>query len=353
MTTTKIIDEDLNTIYNSDVNWARFFNKTILISGANGFLPAYILESLLFLNQIDVNNNVKVFALVRNIEKAEKRFKKYINDPNLKFIVQDVADPINIENKVDYIIHAASQASPKYFGVDPVGTLKANVLGTINLLNFAMQNKLDSFLYFSSGEVYGELDENQIPIKEDSFGYLDPTNVRSCYAESKRMGENICISYFHQYNVPVKIVRPFHTYGPGMSLDDGRVFADFVANVINKQDIIMESDGRAIRPFCYLTDATLGFINILISGINGQAYNMGNPFEERSIIELAQIIASIYPELKIKVIKKLPESISNHYLKSPIYRNSPNIEKLIRLGWIPKVSTFDGFKRTIDSFLEN
>lgn len=349
MTTNKIIKEDLQTIYNSDINWSSFYNKTILITGANGFLPAYIVESLLYLNFINNKNNVKVIGLVRNIQNAKIRFSEYLNDDHLKFIQQDVSDKIELSNNIDFIIHAASQASPKYYGVDPVGTLKANVLGTINLVEFAKKNDIKSFLYFSSGEVYGELKSEQIPVKEDVFGYLNPTNVRSCYSESKRMGENICVSYFHQFNVPAKIARPFHTYGPGMKLDDGRVYADFVSNVLNGQDICLNSNGLAERAFCYLTDATIGFFKVLLEGENGEAYNIGNPNEEYSILELAKIMVSLYPEKKLKVVKRLSHE-NNSYLKSTLTRNSSNIDKMNRLNWKPVVSVDDGFKRTIQSY---
>lgn len=349
MTSNIIIQEDLKTIYNSDIDWTKFFNTTILITGANGFLPAYLVESLLYLNFINPKNNVKVIGLVRNIENAKNRFSEYIGSSNLEFIEQDVSDPIIFKQKVDYIIHAASQASPKYYGTDPVGTLKANVLGTINLLDFARIKEIKSFLYFSSGEVYGELESHQIPVEENTFGYLNPMNVRACYAESKRMGENICVSYFHQYNVPIKIVRPFHTYGPKMKLDDGRVYADFVSNILNNEDISMNSDGSAIRAFCYLTDATVGFFKALQDGKNGEAYNVGNSNEEYSILELAEILISLYPEKNLKVIRQLSEN-NNNYLKSPLTRNSPNIGKMKKFGWKPKVSVEKGFKRTIESY---
>lgn len=349
MTSNIIIQEDLETIYNSDIDWSKFFNSTILITGANGFLPAYLVESLLYLNFIDSENNVKIICLVRSIENAKSRFIDYKECTNLEFIVQDVSDSIILTQKVDYVIHAASQASPKFYGIDPVGTLKANVLGTINLLNFAKENKIKSFLYFSSGEVYGELDAEQIPIKEDTFGYLNPTAVRSCYAESKRMGENICVSYHHQYGVPSKIVRPFHTYGPKMKLDDGRVYADFVSDILKEQDICIHSDGSATRAFCYLTDATVGFFKILLDGKNGEAYNMGNPNEEYSILELAGTLVNLYPEKALKVIKQVNKENYN-YLKSPLNRNSPNINKINELNWHPSVSVEDGFKRTIESY---
>ncbi|MCX8480888.1 MAG: NAD-dependent epimerase/dehydratase family protein, partial [Sediminibacterium sp.] len=253
------------------------------------------------------------------------------------------------KDKIDFIIHAASQASPKYYGIDPVGTLKANVVGTINLLELARKKKIESFLYFSSGEVYGILTEDKIPINENSYGYVNPCDVRSCYAEGKRMGENICVSYFHQYKIPIKIVRPFHTYGPGMQLDDGRVYADFVRNILQNEPIQLQSDGSAKRAFCYLTDATIGFIKILLDGINGEAYNVGNPNEEKSILELAKILVNL-PQNNNTQIKYLSTKNDNNYMKSPIQRNSPKIDKINILGWFPKISVEEGFSRTIKSF---
>ena len=328
------IQKDIQGIIDKISDVDRFRNKCILISGANGFLPAYLVETFL---SMPAEMNVKVIAMVRNREKAEKRFVHYLSHPGMKILLHDVCLPYHQKEKIDFIIHAASQASPKYYGVDPVGTLTANVLGTLNLIELAKEQQCESFLFFSSGEVYGEVKEEEIPIRETTFGYLDPALVRSCYGESKRMGENICVSYFAQYGVPAKIVRPFHTYGPGMALDDGRVFADFVANIVRKENIVLQSDGSAIRPFCYLADATLGFLTILTKGENGQAYNIGNPDEEKSIRELADIMVGLYPELGLKVEMKV-KAADNSYLKSPIKRNSPNIEKAMKLDWKPGIS---------------
>ena len=227
-----MIVEDFNQIKNSSIDWNRFENKTILITGANGFLPAYMVETLLLLNNdILKYSPCKVIALVRNEKHTKERFSNYLSDENLKIIVQDVANEINLIEKIDYIVHAASPASPKYYNIDPVGVIMPNILGTKNTLELARKNDIDGYLYFSSGEVYGQLNDGEV-VNEDKYGYLDPTSVRACYGESKRMGENLCVSYGHQYNIPIKIVRPFHTYGPGMKLDDGRVFADFVKNIV-------------------------------------------------------------------------------------------------------------------------
>jgi UDP-glucuronate decarboxylase len=349
MTTNQIIKEDLETIYNNaGIDWTRFAGKTVLVTGANGFLPAYMVETLLFVGQNYLNSSIRVLALVRNADKAKKRFAHYLNSPNLLFIEQDVASEITIDSKIDYIVHAASQASPKYYGTDPVGTLSANVTGTSNLLKLAQKNEVESFLFFSSGEVYGSVSNEHMPVTEDHYGYLNPLQVRSCYAESKRMGENMCVSYLHQYKVNAKIIRPFHTYGPGMDLNDGRLFVDFVADILNDRDIIIKSDGTAKRAYCYLTDAISAYFKVLIDGKNGEAYNVGNPYNEYSVKELANILVSLFEEKSLKVI--MENTGNGNYLQSQVSRIVPRIEKMQELGWEPQVSAKEGFYRTVVSY---
>jgi len=346
--TNHIILEDIEQVVRSaPVDWDVFASKRVLITGASGFLPAYLVETLLFLNRTR-GLDIHITALVRNHENYTKRFTQHLNNPNLTVLVQDVSKPINLKLPHHFIIHAASQASPKYYGVDPVGTLSANVLGTMQLLEVARTHPVISFMYFSSGEVYGET--QKIPTKEADYGYVDPTSVRSCYAESKRMGENMCVSWHAQYQVPTKIVRPFHTYGPGMRLDDGRVYADFVRDVTESRSIVMRSEGTALRAFCYLADATAGFFTVLLKGENAVPYNIGNSQAEISIIDLANLLVNLFPEKRLQVIK---EGLHTHdrYLQSPISRNCPDISRIKALGWQPKTNLADGFKRTIESYL--
>ncbi|QKJ31492.1 NAD-dependent epimerase/dehydratase family protein [Mucilaginibacter mali] len=347
----KIIEGDMAYVYQANLPWENFAGQTVLITGASGFLPAYMVETLLYINRQKPDQNITVLALVRNLEKAKTRFKDHLDDKHLILVHKDVCDEMVFDRKVDYIVHAASQASPKYYGVDPVGTLNANVLGTINLMKLAKKDNVRSFLFFSSGDVYGQVDESRIPMKEDHYAHLDPTNVRSCYGESKRMGETICASWFYQYGVPAKMVRPFHTYGPKMLLDDGRVFADFVNDILNNRDINLNSDGSAQRAFCYLADATIAFFTVLLKGENGQAYNVGNPYQEYSILQLAHIMTGLYPEkgLKVSSVQKTIEG--NNYLKSPINRGTPDISKLEAFGWKPQISAEDGFRKVVESYL--
>ncbi|GGM77640.1 nucleotide sugar dehydratase [Dyadobacter beijingensis] len=345
-----IIREDIEKIIENSQFWGRFKNKVILISGANGFLPAYLVDVLVHLNEVFEGHNTKVIGLVRNRERAAARLGHLFSNPHFQLIEQDVSDPLTVAGPVDFIIHAASQASPKYYGVDPVGTLNANVLGTINLLNLAREKECESFLYFSSSEVYGQVEEERLPINELTFGYLNPASVRACYGESKRMGENLCVSYAHQYGVKAKIVRPFHTYGPGMQLNDGRVFADFVNNVVSKNDIVLNSDGSSRRNFCYLADAATGFLTVLLNGENAEAYNVANAREEYSILELARTIVALKPELGLKVTVNIPEQPNINYVKSVVSRGTPDISKINGIGWDPATTVPEGFLRTINSF---
>lgn len=340
----KIIEDDIFNIVSTMPILKQLRGKTILISGANGFLPAYIVDTILYLNIFYLGFDVNLIALVRNKTKAEQRFTHWHGNENFSIIQHDVCDNFQINERIDFIIHAASQASPKYYYSDPVGTLNANLTGTMNLLKLAHRNKVESFLYFSSAEIYGELLETQIPTNENSYGYLDPTDVRSCYAESKRMGENICFSWFHQYGVNSKVVRPFHTYGPGMRLDDGRVFADFVSDCVNEQNIVVKGDGSAKRAFCYLADATKGFLTVLLKGKNGESYNVGNPNEEYSILELANVLSCVNPNLTLKVEQLVQ---ANYKERSNVSRISPSINKISQLGWAPVTSAKEGFSKTI------
>lgn len=347
----KVIEKDLEEICACKaIDWEKFRDATVLITGANGMLPSYLVFTLLYLNKTR-DLHVKVVALVRNAEKAKYKFKDFLSDPALAILVHDVTIPIAIEGPVNYIIHAASQASPKYYGVDPVGTINANVEGTTNILQLAREKNSKSVLYFSSGEVYGKMTGGK-PNREDDYGLIDPLSVRSCYGQSKRMGETLCVCWNYQYHTHAKIVRPFHCYGPGMLMNDGRVFADFTNNILHNEDIVLRSDGSAVRAFCYITDATIEFFKVLLDGEDGQAYNVGNSDNAISIRDLAQTLVNLFPEKKLKVVMQIDENdMRTSKMKSPLSVSVPDVSKLVALGYKPTVSIAEGFKRTIESFL--
>ena len=343
-----IVTEDLEAITRAALPWDDLAGRTVLVTGAAGFLPAYMVETLLFLNEKRPDQKTRVLGLVRHEGRARARFAAYEGRPDLKLVVGDVSGPVDFGEPVHYIIHAASQASPKYYKSDPVGTLSANIAGTQRLLEMAREQGTKSFLFFSSGEVYGRISDAQVPTREDDYGPVDPMDVRSCYGESKRMGETLCVAWHAQYGVPARVARPFHTYGPGMSLDDGRVFADFVADIVAGRDIVMKSDGRATRAFCYLADAAAGFFTVLLKGTSGEAYNVGNDKAESSILDLALRLVALFPEKDLRVVQQpVP---TDGYLQSKISRGCPEISRARALGWEPTTTIEDGFKRTVLSF---
>ena len=341
--------EDFEYIVSQALPWKKFANKTILITGSTGFLASYLIEALLYLNQ-QKKNKITIIGMARDKEKAEKRFIKYKNRSDLKMVIQDdVSNPINIRERVHFVIHTASLSSPKYYNTNPVETLKPNVLGTYNLLEFSRSQPVESFLYISSGEIYGIMQAIGFT-NETIYGPLDPIDIRSCYAESKRMGETMCVSWQHQYGTPTKVARLYHTYGPGIPLNDGRVFADFISNILNNENIVMKSDGRATRSFCYIADTITGFLTILLQGEDGKAYNLANENAIVSIKKLAEILVDLFPEKKLKIVFEERQK-EDTYMKSKIMINCPDTTKLRSLGWKPHFSLEEGFKRTIESFV--
>jgi|TARA_B110000438_G_scaffold247786_1_gene250113 nucleoside-diphosphate-sugar epimerase len=343
-----IISEDIDYLLSQKLDWNTLTNKTILISGGSGFLASYLIKTLLRASE-QMDLGLKVICLVRNMNKLS-RLSGLEKGKNFLLIKHDITQPLSESLKrSDYVIHAASNASPKYYGIDPVGTLLANTAGCQYMLDYSVRSKAEKFLFFSSSEVYGEpADQNKFLTEED-FGYLDPMKVRSCYAESKRLGETMCASWSSQFGLNTTVVRPFHTYGPGMYLDDGRVFADFVSNIVDSKNIILKSDGSSVRAFCYIRDATEGLIQILLKGKSGEAYNLGNPSQETSMKDLALMLCNVFPERKLS-LEFSKEANTNSYIKSKVNRSVPNITKLQALGWSPCIDLREGFKRTVMSY---
>ena len=344
----KIIENDINNILNSSIPWKKFEGKTILITGATGMIPSYLVFTLLALNK-KLSKKSKIFVLVRNKAKARKLFKGFLNDSSLKIIHQDVIQKIKTKTKINYIIHGASPADPTQYQNNPIDTILPNIIGTKNLLEISEHKNFNGFLFLSSGAVYGNLYKKNI--LENSFGALDPLGARSCYAESKRMGENMCLSWYHEKKIPIKIGRIFHTYGPTMKLTDGRIFASLVSDVVNNNNLSIKSNGKTVRPFCYISDTINALFTILLKGKNGEAYNISNPTQSASVNQLAKNIANIFPEKKIKIIRK--NTLKQKYVNESVRIQKPDISKIKKLGWRPTISIKNGFKRTIMSFLEN
>ncbi|MBQ7595845.1 MAG: NAD-dependent epimerase/dehydratase family protein, partial [Clostridia bacterium] len=212
----KVLQNDLEEIVNSEVPFSELDGKTVFVTGATGLIGSQFIKSAACCNRIK-GTNIKLVAMVRSLEKAQKVFGDI---PGIEFYKRDITEIIDYDGDVDYIIHAASATSSKFFVEHPVETIKIAIDGTANILEFAAKKAVKSFVYLSSLEVYGTPDKEQTTIKEDYSGYIDPLNVRSSYSEGKRLVECLCCSYASEYNVPVKIARLSQTFGAGVEYND-------------------------------------------------------------------------------------------------------------------------------------
>ncbi|MDD3796982.1 MAG: NAD-dependent epimerase/dehydratase family protein [Lachnospiraceae bacterium] len=360
----ELVVSDIASIVERDLPWEMLDHKSILITGANGFISYYLVLSCLMRND-RFQSGIKVLGLVRNLEHARKKYGTVLERDDLELCVQDVCEPIplsELERKgpdgntlerehVDYIIHAASQASAWHFEHDPVGTMNANLLGTVQILELARKCKAQVLL-ISSLKVYGSFPEiSKYEIREEEAGYIDQTSYKNCYAMGKRAAETLCASYHRQYGVPVKLVRPSYIYGPAR-LDDDRVWAQFMANVIRHTDIELQSSGAVCRSYCYVTDTAAAIFTVLLKGEVMQPYNIAARISNLSIRDFAATAAAAFPERSLKLRFVHPEDE-----KTPDPAASPrevlDSRKLQELGWQGLVPPAEGIRRAVQIMEEN
>lgn len=340
----KVVENDMEYIINHDITWEKLRNSTVLLTGANGMIASYLIYTLLYLNE-KKSLNIKVLGLVRNQAKAENHFCKLLERDDFSLIVQDVCLPVAYAGDIDYIIHAASQASPRDFCEDPVGTIKSNTVGTMQMLDLAVAKKAKGFLYLSTREIYGEPITAVEFITEEEYGVVNPMLVRSCYPESKRMAENLCSSYRHQYDVHTKVARIAHTYGPGIAVGDGRVVNDFLYNILHKEDIIMNSDGSKILSLTYLSDTVTGLFMYMLD-VEEPVCNISAERYVLSVKDLAELLVRIFADRKIKAkFKAVSEIEKMGYLQNKVALLSSH--KIAQYGWKPLIGLKEGFNQTI------
>ena len=343
----RVLEDDLKTIIAEDLSWEKLKNKTVMITGASGMVCSFMLYVLLMLND-EKHYGIKVDAVMRNVNKLPEEIR---NREDVNVVVADVTKDIPDVGDIDYIIHAASPASPLIMQNQPVETIAANTIGTFKTLELAKEKNAEGYLFISSREIYGQPDEGQEFFYENTYGFVDQLNPRSCYSEGKKAAETMCVCFHEEYGLNTKIARLAHTYGPGMSIYDGRVQADFLKNVYHNEDIVLKSEGTAVRTYTYIADAIAGMYRILLDS-EDIVYNIGNEAGKVSIRDLAEILVSIYPERGLKLVFDIPEGGTKG--TAPYTLGILSSEKLRKLGWNPKYSVKDGFKRTLEYLeLEN
>ena len=337
--------EDIKSIANElEEFYDELEGKTVLIAGGRGFLGTYFTSVLTKINET-LSKPMKIIVLDSLITSKDK--KDSVNQ-NIEFLEQDISKSFEIDDNIDYIIHAASIASPPTYRKFPIKTVDVNYQGTKNLLEIAKEKKVRSMLLLSSSEIYG--DPEIFPTPESYVGKVSCTGPRACYDESKRLAETISILYFQQYKIPIKIARPFNVYGPYLNLDDGRIIPDFMNNAINKSQIIIHSDGSPTRSFCYVSDAIGGFFKLLLSKHDGIICNVGND-EEVSVKNVADTIKNIVAKpISIKII----ESDDPNYTKDNPQRRCPDLSLIKKtVNYVPKIDLEEGLKRVYKWYRSN
>lgn len=317
-----------------------FSGKNVLLTGGRGFLGRYFTETFVHLNKTVLKKPCSLTVL-DNLITAGKEGSEIPKLPNVKFIKHDVSQPLKWKKKVDYVIHAAGIASPFYYRAYPLETLEAAIAGTKNMLELATRNQA-RFVFFSSSEIYGDPDPKHVPTPESYRGNVSCQGPRACYDESKRLGETLCYIFHETHGTATNTIRPFNVFGPGMQETDYRAMPNFASRIKAGKPLNIYGSGDQTRTFCYITDAIAGFLQVVLQGVPGEAYNIGNPKPEVSMLDLAKRMEKV---LKKKIAFNVIEYPDSYPADEPL-RRCPDIRKaMLQIKYKPKVDLDEGLRR--------
>ena len=336
-----VLEEDFDKITKRDISWDALRNSSFVITGATGLIGSLIVKYLLYANRT-MNFGAKIYAVVRNVEKADKIFAEEKTDA-LTYVVADLTkEKVNCEGDCDYIVHAAAVTASKVMVSDPVGTICTSIDGTEKMLQLAVEKKAKAFIYISSMEIYGQPTVGGKTAEKD-LGYVDIENVRSCYPEGKRMCECLCTAYAAQYGVNVISARLAQTFGAGILPTENRVFA---RSVMRGENIVLHTTGESEGNYVYTADAIAAIMTLLVKGKAGEAYNIANEDSHITIRNMAELVAREIAGEKIQVVIDIPEdSVSLGY--APPVKMWLDASKMRELGWKPEIGLVEAYKRMI------
>ncbi|MBR4461213.1 MAG: NAD-dependent epimerase/dehydratase family protein [Erysipelotrichaceae bacterium] len=329
---------DLTWLTNMELPFEKLRGSDILVTGANGMIASDLCETLILLNE-EMDLDLHVHALCRNKENALKRLSRFLDKDCFELLIQDVSEPLETGKKYDYIFHLASSANPSAFNEHPVEVMKANFIGTMNMLE-QVRNNGGRLVFVSSSEVYGEnFDEKEL-FKEEDQGQIDYFRFRACYPESKRASETLCKCYEKEYDTDVVIARPAFIYGRSIIDSNNRADVYFLRQAMNHEDIVMYSEGSQIRSYCYVNDCISGFLFIALLGEKGEAYNIGNMDCVVTMKEYAQTLADMADiNLTFDFSKAPKDKVMLKTVKLIL-----DTHKLEALGWNAQYDLKAGFK---------
>jgi len=353
-----LLDRDLDYVCeNLRDEFSKMAGQRVLMTGGAGFLGYYMVQSVLHWNDHRASAGDKIHMTVFDnyVRGVPVWLESLKGRKDLTLTRFDIRDPLpNPMPELEYIIHAAGIASPTYYRAYPLETMDANIDGLRRLLEYARARRdagraFNGFIFYSSSEIYGDPAPDMVPTPEDYRGNVSCTGPRACYDESKRYGETLCVVFAKYYNVPVRIVRPFNNYGPGLKISDRRVIPDFARDVMAGRDITMLSDGKPMRTFCYVADAVVGYYKALVRGRAGEPYNIGVDRPEISMKDLAGRVVATARELfdySGRVV--MQSSTENDYLVDNPNRRCPDMTKSnTELDYHPTILVDEGLRRSL------
>ncbi len=328
-----------------DINWSMLDNKCVMITGATGLIGKYLIEVLLQRNRTN-GLHTRIIAVGRNEEKFRTRFADVKDSDNVIFLKHDVQEPFDdYKERVDVIVHMASNTHPKLYATDPIGTEMSNILGTYYLLQLAAANKGCRFVFASSGDIYGDNRSDKEFIEETDCGYINCNTLRAGYIEGKRASEALCNAYREAEGIDFVIARFCRLYGPTMQLSDSKAISQFINKAILKQDIVLKSKGTQTFSYLYIYDAVTALLTVMCNGENGNAYNIAANDQALALKDLAAILAQIGES---KVVFDLPDEIE-HKGASTFQNVKLDGSKLTSLGWKSQVDMAEGLRHTVES----
>ncbi|MCC6848764.1 MAG: NAD-dependent epimerase/dehydratase family protein [Deltaproteobacteria bacterium] len=321
----------------------RLDGKRVLVTGGAGFLMSYLVDVLAARSEASERNDAPRVVVVDDFTTAGRDRLSHLASHRRVDLRERDASTLELTESFDIIVHGASIASPVMYRRMPLRTLEVNALGAWALLRSAQERPPEAFVLLSTSEIYGDPDPTHVPTPETYPGLVSPTGPRACYDESKRFAETLALTYFRTYGTPVRIVRPFNVYGPGLRHDDGRVVPSLVDDAQNGRDLVLHSDGRPRRSFCYVTDFIVSLLRVIAGGVDGEAYNVGDDREEISMRELADRVRAVAQAAGRVVVRT---SADPDYLTDNPQRRCPDLAKLRALGGsMPCVALEDGLTR--------
>lgn len=337
-----ILREDFEKICSADfIPWRQLKAKTILITGATGLIGSTLVSALLYADR-QKNLGLTLLALVRNMEKAKEIFSHQLQECTaLKLVEGDIQDRLSITEKVDYIVHGASPTSSTFFVHYPAQTLQSILEGTLRVLDFTQTQRIQGALFLSTMEVYGYPPKGR-KVTEEAIGAFHPLSARNCYPIGKLACENLFCTYAQQYGIPTKVLRLTQTFGPGVGLEDRRVFAEFARCALKKKSIILKTKGETERSYLYTADAVTAILAVLLNGASGQIYTAANEETYCSIYEMAKLVGDM---ARIDVLINEQDTLQLGYADT-LYMNL-DVGKLKQLGWRAEVGLSEMYRRMI------